>query len=165
MMKYNYIPIIIKLQITLWQIDVSNINRKAFLYDAYLDTETPLLEDSITDVVFTIDENIPESIDTWRFSLRFGQETLSNPNVEFTNLSIFPNPVTDYSFSISGLSPQQDTEIKVFDLLGKLVYQSIQDITEKTVKINLDKTIQTGIYQLLITQEDAEYHSKLIIKN
>ena len=149
----------------LWQINISNINREAFLYDAYLDTETPLLEDGTTDVVFTIDENIPESIDPWRFSLRFGQETLSNPDLEFTNLRIYPNPVTDYSFSISGLAYKDNTELKVFDMLGRLVYKSTQDITEKTLKINLDKTFQAGVYQLLITQDDAEYQSKLIIKN
>ena len=149
----------------LWQIDISTINREAFLYDAYLDTETLLLEDDITDVVFTIDENIPESIDPWRFSLRFGQETLSNPDLEFTNLRIYPNPVVDYSFSISGLAYKENSEIKVFDMLGRLVYQSIQDITEKTVKINLDKTFQAGVCQLLITQDNAEYQSKLIVKN
>jgi len=149
----------------LWQISIGNVNQDVFLYDAYLETETPLQADDITDVSFSVDTNIAESIDPWRFSLRFGNASLSNSDIDFTNLNIYPNPITDYSFKISGLNIQKDTVIKIYDMLGRLVFEKTLSISDNTITIDLNKTIQSGLYQLLIRQDDMEHNSKLILKN
>ena len=94
----------------IWQIDISNINREAVLVDAYLDTETPLNADDETSIAFDIDSNIPESTDPFRFSIRFTDETLSVDEPGKTNFAVYPNPVTNNQFSISGLAGNGDAK-------------------------------------------------------
>jgi surface protein len=148
----------------LWQINLQNLSREVFLYDAYLDTETLLQQNAITDVIFSTDAGLSESTDPWRFSLMFGSETLSLSQEELSSLSVYPNPVIDHSFKIRGIESQRNTEIKLIDVLGRCVFKTKKDIRNET-RISIDSNLQAGVYQLVITQEDRNYNTKLVIKN
>jgi hypothetical protein len=147
-----------------WQIQLDNLNREVFLIDTYLDTEISLSANSITDINFDIDTNIAESIDPWRFKLRFGNETLSQSDFELNGISVYPNPVTAYKFTVSGLKSGKNTQVKIVDMLGRVVFQTETDSSEH-LNIELDKTLSGGVYQLVLKQGKQTYQSKLILEN
>jgi len=145
-----------------WNIDISNIDREAVLVDAYQDTETPLNPNGETSIAFDIDSNIPASSDPFRFSIRFTNETLAVDDPEKKDLAVYPNPVTNNRFSISGLAGQDDATIRLFDVNGKLVFDTTVS-AEDIMTIDIDRSLQTGVYQLSVSQDKAQYQSTLII--
>ena len=145
-----------------WQIDISNIDRKAVLVDTYLDTETSLNADNKTNIAFDVDSNIPASTDPFRFSIRFTDETLSVTDAEETNFSVYPNPVTNSQFTITGLANGGNARIQLFDMSGKLLVNKTRS-AENTMTIDIDQSLPTGVYQLQVTQNQMQYQSILII--
>jgi hypothetical protein len=145
-----------------WNIDVSNINREAVLVDAYLDLETSLNSNDETNIAFTIDSNIPASSDPFRFSVRFTEETLSTDDIENSNLSIYPNPVTKDQFTINGSHHNGKTSVKLFDMTGKTVLSTTKS-AGNTITIDINRPLPTGVYQLQISQDKSQYQSLLII--
>ena len=146
----------------IWNIDISNINREAVLVDAYLDLETSLNSNDETNIAFTIDSNIPASSDPFRFSVRFTEETLSTDDIENSNLSIYPNPVTKDQFTINGLHHNGKTSVKLFDMTGKTVLSTTKS-AGNTITIDINRPLPTGVYQLQISQDKSQYQSLLII--
>ena len=147
----------------LWQIDMSNINREAVLYDSYLDTETPLIMNELSNISFSVDANVPESVNPLRFSIRFMEETLSLETQQAPKFMVYPNPVTHNRFSIFGLAEGEKANIKIVSMSGKVVFTATQ-ITEMETSIVLKKALSTGVYQLIVEQNKAIHHSKLIVK-
>jgi hypothetical protein len=147
----------------LWQIDMSNINREAVLYDSYLDTETPIMMNEMSNISFSVDANVPESINPLRFSIRFMEETLSLETQQAPKFMVYPNPVTHNRFSIFGLAEGEKANIKIVSMSGKVVFTATQ-ITEMETSIVLKKALSTGVYQLIVEQNKAIHHSKLIVK-
>ena len=145
-----------------WQIDISNINRKAVLVDTYLDTETSLNADNKTSIAFDVDSNIPASTDPFRFSIRFTDETLAVDDPESTIFSVYPNPVTNSQFTITGLAGDGDTTLQLFDMTGKLVFTTTKS-AKATMTIDIDRSLQAGVYQLSVSQDQSNYKSTLII--
>ena len=145
-----------------WNVDISNINREAVLVDTYLDTETPLNANDETSIAFTIDSNIPESTDPFRFSIRFTNETLAIDEAEKKDFAVYPNPVTNNQFNISGLQIGSSASILLFDMTGKLVFNTTRS-AGNTTAIVIDQSLPTGVYQLQIIQDQTQYQSTLII--
>jgi hypothetical protein len=146
----------------IWNIDISNINREAIFVDGYLDLETSLNSNDETNIAFTIDSNITTSSDPFRFSVRFTEETLSNDDIENSNLSIYPNPVTKDQFTINGLHNNGKTGVKLFDMTGKTVLSTTKS-AGNTITIDTNRPLPTGVYQLHISQNKKQYQSLLII--
>ncbi len=84
--------------------------------------------------------------------------TLSIEDRPFDNVSITPNPMQD-QFVFSGLSTQ-DTEIVIFDILGKRVYTQ-QNVTNQTIDVS---SLKSGIYMMTISSEDQKTTRKLIVQ-
>jgi len=84
--------------------------------------------------------------------------TLSIEDRPFDNVSITPNPMQD-QFVFSGLS-SQDTEIVIFDILGKRVYTQ-QNVTNQTIDVS---SLKSGIYMMTISSEDQKTTRKLIVQ-
>ncbi|WP_299100689.1 endonuclease [uncultured Winogradskyella sp.] len=82
-------------------------------------------------------------------------------NVEVFNsskISLHPNPVTD-NVTIDLQSPV-DTEIEIFDILGKRVYKSL---INKSSSLNLEG-LNTGIYVMKLTKNSETITKKLVKK-
>ncbi len=148
----------------IWRIDKYNINRKAVLVDNYQDTETPLNDQGETSVAFSIDSNIPESADPFRFSIRFTEETLGLNEPAESKFKVYPNPVTDGSFRVQGLQKQSEAHVYLFDMSGKLVF-STKVSAGKEIAVNLHRSLPKGVYQLKIDQNNATYRSTLILSD
>ncbi len=84
-------------------------------------------------------------------------------NVEKINLHLFPNP-SNGIFEIE--FPYQENEnyqLKVFDLTGKIVFEQNDSKIEKNIQLNLSNLTQ-GIYFLNIQSENKLFRQKILIQ-
>ncbi|WP_223810205.1 T9SS type A sorting domain-containing protein [Psychroflexus gondwanensis] len=135
-----------------------NLNTEVFIKDKYLDQVTEITSSDNT-YSFVIDSSIPESEASDRFSLVFEPVSLSIGDENLVNLSLYPNP-TKGNFSISGIDSGQDTEVKIYNLIGQQVY---------TAKLSGQSTIEvadfngtTGVYLVKLKTNQGEKTFKLI---
>ena len=81
--------------------------------------------------------------------------TLSTPTVELVEVSVYPNPATEY---INIKSPVSINTVELFDVLGKRVLT-----TNETEKINISQQ-PSGVYFLKIYSETASTTKKIMIE-
>ena len=145
---------------------VQNIdpNLPVTLVDNYTETAVQL-NAGFNEYSFQIDSNMPESAAWNRFDLVFDNVTLGTESNELENdLSIFPNPVTDGSVTIRSANLSgQDTEVRIFDTLGKQVYQANRAFTNGKLSIEgLD--LSAGVYFVKVSANGQTFREKLIVK-
>jgi hypothetical protein len=75
-------------------------------------------------------------------------------NIDFINVSVFPNPVSDI-LTING----EYSEVNIYDLFGKLVFSSTP---KKTLNIS---NLNNGIYIVRINNKKAISINKIIISH
>ena len=101
---------------------------------------------------------------TFIFSLIFSfcvqaQEVKNNAKpVDSSELGIYPNPVTQGKIYITSKN-SLTKEIKIFDVVGKLVFNTSTANKELNVS-----NIQPGMYLIQIKEADVVVTKKLIIK-
>jgi hypothetical protein len=135
-----------------------NLNTQIFVKDNYLDTLSEITSSDNT-FSFTIDSSIPESVASDRFSLVFEPVSLSTGDENLVNLSLYPNP-TKGNFSISGIDSGQDTEVKIYNLIGQQVYTA-KSSGQSTLEIT-DFNASTGVYLVKLKTNQGEKTFKLI---
>ncbi|WP_248722406.1 T9SS type A sorting domain-containing protein [Seonamhaeicola sp. ML3] len=76
-------------------------------------------------------------------------------------LKVYPNPAKErFTLSIKGYV---NANVKIYDLLGKQVYQNI--VEDSTLEVQNNGSLQKGIYLVkAITQENKVYRTKLVIE-
>ncbi|APY08121.1 hypothetical protein BWZ20_07330 [Winogradskyella sp. J14-2] len=84
--------------------------------------------------------------------------TLSTANVSRTTFSIYPNPTSTGNVTISS-SNNDAISVQVFDVLGKQVKN--ETLTNNTLNVS---DLNTGLYILKITQNNASTTKKLVIR-
>jgi Secretion system C-terminal sorting domain/Pregnancy-associated plasma protein-A/Cleaved Adhesin Domain len=95
----------------------------------------------------------------------FGTDaTLANPEFEFTDFSLFPNP-NDGKFTIQLNSESNDyIKINIHDLRGRQVYENSYTNTGAfNQNISLDK-IQSGVYLISITDGTKKTVKRIVLK-
>ena len=83
--------------------------------------------------------------------------TLSNEEINFTGVQVYPNPSKDF-FRISGI--QDESQIQIFNLRGQELFK-VNVKNHDTVNTN---SLKTGIYILQVKKEAATIVRKLIIE-
>lgn len=83
-----------------------------------------------------------------------------NPSV----ISVFPNPVTEKSFTIEGI-PTHSCEFEIINSLGTTINFEKTITHNAEVKIELPREISGGFYLLKIKTDQQELTKKLIISN
>jgi hypothetical protein len=83
---------------------------------------------------------------------------LSNSDFTSTNFSLYPNPVTNGSVTISSNSADA-MQVQVYDVLGKMVKSDT--LSNNTLDVS---NLNTGLYILKITQNQNSVTKKLVIK-
>ncbi|WP_223810239.1 T9SS type A sorting domain-containing protein [Psychroflexus gondwanensis] len=135
-----------------------NLNTEVFIKDKYLDQVTEITSSDNT-YSFAIDSSIPESVASNRFSLVFEPVSLSIGDENLVNLSLYPNP-TKGNFSIGGIDSGQDTEVKIYNLLGQQVYTA-KSSGQSTLEIT-DFNASSGVYLVKLNTNQGEKTFKLI---
>ncbi len=96
-------------------------------------------------------------VDDISFTLPLG---INEKSKEKPSISIFPNPASD-KITISSLDKIK--EIKIYNILGELVYESIPSISNTPININLSAKPK-GIYFVKIYGEEKNYTEKIVIQ-
>jgi hypothetical protein len=135
-----------------------NLNTEVFIKDKYLDQVTEITSSQNT-YSFVIESSIPESEASDRFSLVFEPVSLSIGDENLVNLSLYPNP-TKGNFSISGIDSGQDTEVKIYNIIGQQVYTA-KSSGQSTLEIT-DFNASTGVYLVKLKTNQGEKTFKLI---
>ena len=91
------------------------------------------------------------------------QLTLSTEEVNNNDFAVWPNPATD-KINFKFNKPAK-TEIAMFDLLGRSVYNSTVDIQSSLNDGQIDTShLESGVYLLKFTQGNNEITKKIIIE-
>ncbi len=85
----------------------------------------------------------------------------NNINAKNNTVNIFPNPVVDNTFTIL-LADDTASEISVFDIQGKQVYQ--KQFKQKTIGLKKTDLGKTGMYFMKIKQGEATIIKKIILQ-
>ncbi len=85
----------------------------------------------------------------------------NNINAKNNTVNIFPNPVVDNTFTIL-LADDTASEISVFDIQGKQVYQ--KQFKQKTIGLKKTDLGKTGMYFMQIKQGEATIIKKIILQ-
>jgi hypothetical protein len=94
------------------------------------------------------------------------QISLAVNNFARADISVYPNPATDY-IKISGLQGQdKNVEIAILDSTGRVILTKKQlSNTDKNSEIRIDiHQIKTGLYFLVIKHNNQTYSKKLLVK-
>lgn len=126
---------------------------KVYLNDSYLTTQTELTDSTIYD--FTVDANVPESIDQNRFYLSFEEVTLSTQNSNKAQARLYPNPLAD-TLQIELPSSIELKAVQLFNLLGEEVLASSR------AQLDVSR-LASGVY-LVVLETSAGKETKKIIK-
>ncbi len=142
-------------------VENNNEQDELFLIDNYLGTETQL--DSPTVVYnFSVDQNIPASVDANRFQLGVNTSTFSDDSFELNGISAYPNPVVNsVIIDLSSLRGQADF-IRFYDITGKMVKSLM--VGDEIDYLNVDMGgLPSGVYILVLeTTSKRQFQTKLI---
>lgn len=107
------------------------------------------------DGVYTLQVNFGGNV----YESIFGVNTnLSNESNDFTEISLYPNPVSNKLFIDAAV---QIDQIELYDLRGRMIMQSTEN--QREVELNLE-TLDTGMYFVQITSGEKIATHKIIKK-
>ncbi len=127
---------------------------KVYLNDSYLNTQTELTESITYD--FTVDANVPESIDQNRFHLSFEEVPLNNQNFDAGQVRLYPNPVVN-QLQIELPASVEINSVQVFNTLG----QKVLTTTQSQVDVS---RLASGVYVVEVETSAGNVSKKIIKK-
>jgi len=134
-----------------------------FLVDSYLNQTTALANNSTADVSFVTTTDIA-SYSSNRFKIVFQNATLSNPNFNSSQITLYPNPVIGNQFNIALPSYLTgDVTIKVINIVGQIVYETTTE-AQRTITVTTNKTLPQGLYIVQIENQGATVTKKIIVE-
>jgi len=150
-----------------FRVDVNELYMlNASLYDAYLDIYTPLQNNTSTWVSFSVDENLPASIDPNRFKIVFEENNLDATSDHWvSNLQLYPNPSMGDVVYIKGENFfGSEVNIEIYDVLGNRVSEKKYfDSSSDTLAINVS-SLSVGMYIVKVNSQGKSFSKKLLRK-
>ncbi|QSS98138.1 T9SS type A sorting domain-containing protein [Psychroflexus sp. ALD_RP9] len=125
---------------------------KVYLNDSYLNTQTELTESTTYD--FTVDANVPESIDQNRFHLSFEEVPLNNQSFDAGQVRLYPNPVV-HQLQIELPASVEINSVQVFNTLG----QQVLTTTQSQVDVS---QLASGVYVVELETTKGKVSKKII---
>ena len=134
-----------------------------FLVDNYLNQYTALSNTATTDIAFITTADAL-SYSTNRFKIVFQNSTLNNPDFNFDNITLYPNPVINNQFNIA--LPSNiigEVTVKMINSIGQTLYQTKTE-AQNTIAITPHNTLAKGLYLVEITNQGKKSIKKIIIQ-
>ncbi|NNC50428.1 MAG: T9SS type A sorting domain-containing protein, partial [Flaviramulus sp.] len=136
-----------------------------YLYDSYTEEYIEIPQNGSVNYAYSIDANIPESVDADRFTIVFAlPQSLTDINLEMENIMLYPNPSNSGKFYLNIPPNMDDLEVTIYDVLGaKLFYKTGFKAGERaTIKTNF--TRDQGLYFVNLTSKGATTIKKLVVE-
>ena len=146
-------------------ITLSNLSTDAtaYLVDAYTGDQI-LLSDGENQISFSVDQNIPGSIVTDRFSITFDVDTFGVDDQQLTNdFKVYPNPVDNAEVNIQIPNIKGEAKISLYNMVGQRVMTSSSTFNNGTTSLNIGEQA-SGVYFLEVNQANENLKKQIIIK-
>ncbi|MCX6324203.1 MAG: T9SS type A sorting domain-containing protein [Sphingobacteriales bacterium] len=160
----NLVPDTYKL--TFGPSNIAEVGLSAILIDNYADTSFAISLTTDTEITFVVDSNTNSL--QGRFTLVFSRS--ARPGIDMaseqTFRKVFPNPVTDKEFFVElNNELSGNCNIQVVNSTGQVVFKQIVSKVEnkKTIKVNLDHKLPSGIYHVILTDEKGKKTTQHIV--
>jgi len=160
----NLVPDTYKL--TFGPSNIAEVGLSAILIDNYADTSFAISLTTDTEITFVVDSNTNSL--QGRFTLVFSRS--ARPGIDMaseqTFRKVFPNPVTDKEFFVElNNELSGNCNIQVVNSTGQVVFKQIVCKVEnkKTIKVNLDHKLPSGIYHVILTDEKGKKTTQHIV--
>ncbi|RED46676.1 putative secreted protein (Por secretion system target) [Winogradskyella eximia] len=132
---------------------------RSTFYDADYADQQAAVPTAVTDIAGIVNERTGNLYFlTARDASDFSVDVLSVSAFETAKFSLYPNPTSTGSVSISSTNSEA-ISVQVFDILGKQVKN--ETITNNTLNVS---NLKSGVYIVKITQNNASTTKKLVIK-
>lgn len=95
--------------------------------------------------------------DFYAYTPILSNETLTSQ----LSISLYPNPTSEF-IQISGLKNTESYNLSIYDLNGKICYQTNISSTSNTIHLN-NSYFNTGVYICKVNSKTSQFQSKLII--
>ncbi len=87
-------------------------------------------------------------------------------NSQIENFKLFPNPANQFVNVEINLNKSTKSNIQIFDLSSKMVYNQEQHISKGTNNINVDiSNLTSGLYHIVIQGEEFRIVDRLVVEN
>ena len=134
-------------------------NTLVYLVDNYNDNNDPLVSGENV-ISFSVDQNVPGSIASDRFEIKFDNTTLSVDDFEAAGISMYPNPVEDkVTLDLSQFN-EQARQLSLYDVTGKLINNYTID-NQENYEINMSN-YASGVYIVKIETASGQWQHKLV---
>jgi hypothetical protein len=152
---------------------IATANSGAFLLEAdgldvvenFTSENSPLLNNSILDI--TIDQNNGEVYFVTNEGLISYRSDASKGDNNYTNVNVFPNPVRpDYFGPVTIQGIAYNSDVKITDMAGNLVYQTISNGGTATWNGQTlqGERVQTGVYLIWTSIDDQDNKGRKVGK-
>ena len=97
--------------------------------------------------------------------IKFGA-TLSNNNSEFSDVTVYPNPVNSGIINVKSNSFKNNANVavRIFNVEGKIVHKENKIINNGKFQLNIGSSLNSGIYYLRVSDEDITTVKKILVK-
>ncbi len=134
-----------------------------YLFDAYADVYTEIPQNGTVNYAYSIDDNIPASMDAERFTVVFGQQALTVSNLDIERIMLYPNPSNTGQFYLNIPQQMDDLEVTIYNALGAKLFYKTGFTAGQNVSIKTSFTRDQGLYFVNLTSKGATTTKKLII--
>jgi hypothetical protein len=131
-----------------------------YLHDKFTATISEI--NSTLNYNFSIDTNNNLSIASNRFEIIYSSTILANDSFNEQNIVLYPNPSNTNDFNIQLPIGTSDYSIKVYNSLGQLLDVNLIETGTNILKCKVSSDIVSGIYQVVITKDNASVVKKWI---
>jgi len=142
---------------------------KIYILDHYTGLTSEILPHQHFSYSFTVDANIPETLDANRFEIVYEDATLSSPVFYTINsFRVYPNPVitNEITIHLDGIKGEDTPKIELHSLEGRLLmrFDSFDSINENSLKLNIKSSLSNGAYLLSFKTKETRIVEKIIIQ-
>lgn len=135
-----------------------------FLFDNFNNSYSELNSNGTTLVPFTVNPAIAGSIASDRFSIVFNQILNTNETAFNNSIAVYPNPISSNQINIS-VPETGDYQVTILTLYGqKLLSANLSTESNKTLHIETNNKLASGIYFIQISYGEFLSTKKIIVK-
>lgn len=142
---------------------ISIQNAIASLYDNYEDISTEIPQNGTINYDYSINSNIPQSIEGNRFKIVFEVETLSVGTSYLDNISMYPNPTDLGKFYINIPLGINDLNISIYNILGSKLYSGNGFAGGSKITIDTDDKLNVGTYLVEFKSKGKTTYKRLVV--
>ena len=133
-----------------------------YIHDVFMQTFTEI--NPSVNYNFTIDTSNLASSANNRFEIVYSNPNLNYDNFTTESIALYPNPSATNDFNIQLPAGMGDCIITIYNSIGQLVAVETTEVGENTINCKVASTISTGIYQVVITNNEGSRIVKKWIK-